>query len=110
MAETLLPYHSMMVACAVLACLIMVQVPVADVVSIATTSTPGMPVTEAHCSFDFRAGRAIGNTNETLGLFLLLAALAVVIGADAHWTNRLAWIYVAGRAGHMIFYYARLGL
>jgi uncharacterized MAPEG superfamily protein len=109
MTEALLAYQSTLVACAALAVLIMVQVLVADFASIKAKHVPGMPVTEGHGSFLFRASRALGNTNETLGLFLLLVALAVVFGARAQWVGVLAWVYVAGRAGHMAFYYARKG-
>ena len=110
MSEALLAYHSTLLACVVLAGLILAQLLIADVASIRAKHVPGMPVTDGHASFHFRAVRALGNTNETLGLFLLLAALAVVLGANARWTGILAWVYVAGRAGHMTFYYARVGL
>ena len=110
MSETLLAYQPTLVACAALAVLIMVQVLVADYASIRAKHVPGMPVTEGHGSFLFRSARALGNTNETLGLFLLLVALAVLFGATARWVNLLVWVYVAARAGHMTFYYARKGL
>ena len=110
MAEVALAYHSTLVAGAVLAALFLVQVLVADVAGMRVKHVPGMPVTDGHASFHFRAVRALGNTNETLGLFLLLAALALAFGADVKWTAILAWIYVVARAGHMAFYYARMGL
>ena len=110
MQEALLPYHSTLIACTALAVLIYVQVLVADLASMKSGHVPGMPVTSGHGNFHFRAVRAIGNTNETLGLFLLLAALAILLGANVAWTNAMAWVYVAGRAGHMTFYYARIGL
>jgi uncharacterized MAPEG superfamily protein len=110
MSEALLAYHSTLLACVVLAALIAVQVLVADLASMKSGHVPGMPVTSGHANFHFRAVRAIGNTNETLGLFLLLAALAIVLAANPKWTNALAWVYVAGRAGHMGFYYVKLGL
>ena len=110
MLEATLAYHSTLVACVVLAGLIMVQVLVADLAGMKAKHVPGMPVADGHASFHFRAVRAIGNTNETLGLFLLLAALAIVLGANPKWTNALTWMYVAGRAGHMTFYYAKAGL
>lgn len=110
MAEALVAYHSTLLAGAVLAVLIMAQVLVADLAGMKAKHVPGMPVTDGHGSFHFRAVRAIGNTNETLPLFLLLAGLALLLGANAQWTNALAWTYVAARAGHMAFYYARIGL
>jgi len=109
MHEALLAYHSTLVACTALAVLIMIQVLIADLASIRAKHVPGMPVTDGHASFHFRAVRAIGNTNETLGLFLLLAALALLLGANPKWVNALAWTYTAARAGHMGFYYARMG-
>lgn len=108
--QELLPYHSTLVACAVLSGLLMIQVLVADLASMKEKHVPGMPVTSGHASFHFRAVRALGNTNETLPLFLLLAGLALLLGTNAQWTNALAWVYVAARAGHMAFYYARIGM
>jgi len=110
MAEALLAYHSTLVACAVLASLIMVQVLVADLAAMKAKHVPGMPVTDGHASFHFRAVRALGNTNELLGLFLLLVALAVLHGGNPNWVNGLAWTYAIARAGHMGFYYTRVGL
>ncbi len=110
MSELLLAYHSTLIACTALAVLVFLQVLVADYASMKAKHVPGMPVTDGHASFHFRAVRALGNTNETLALFLLLAGLAVVLGANAKWTGIMAWVYVAGRAGHMGFYYARMGL
>jgi uncharacterized MAPEG superfamily protein len=110
MSEALLAYHSTLLACTTLAGLIMVQVLIADLASMKVKHVPGMPVTDGHASFHFRSVRALGNTNETLGLFLLLAALAIALGTNAQWTNIFAWTYVAARAGHMTFYYLRQGL
>jgi uncharacterized MAPEG superfamily protein len=110
MAEAMMAYHSTLVACVVLAGLVLLQVLVADFAGIRAKHVPGMPITEGHGNFLFRATRALGNTNETLGLFLLLVALALLLGANPKWTNLLAGAYVAARAGHMGFYYARLGL
>lgn len=109
MQEALLAYQSTLCAATVLAGLILLQVLVADVAGMRAKHVPGMPVTDGHASFHFRATRALGNTNETLGLTLLLLALALLLGANPKWTNALAWTYVAARAGHMAFYYARLG-
>jgi len=110
MSEALLAYQSTLLACVVLAGLMTIQLLVADVASIRAKHVPGMPVTDGHSSFHFRAVRALGNTNETFGLFLLLAVLAIALGANAKWVNLLAWVYVAARAGHMTFYYLRLGM
>jgi uncharacterized MAPEG superfamily protein len=110
MSEALIAYHSTLLACVALSVLVTLQVLVADLAAIKTGHVPGMPVTSGHANFHFRAVRAIGNTNETLALTLMLVVLAIVLGANPKWTNALAWVYVAGRAGHMAFYYAKLGL
>ena len=110
MSEALLAYQSTLIACVVLAGLVTLQLLVADVASIRARHVPGMPVTDGHSSFHFRAVRALGNTNETLGLFLLLAGLAIALAANPKWVNALAWVYVVARAGHMAFYYVRLGM
>jgi uncharacterized MAPEG superfamily protein len=110
MAEAFVAYHSTLFAGVVLAVLLMVQVLVADLAGMKAKHVPGMPVVDGHASFHFRSVRALGNTNETLPLFLLLAGLALALGANVQWTNALAWVYVAARAGHMAFYYARIGM
>ena len=73
---------------------------------------------------DWRAGEltvlaaalalAVGSMG-TVGFFAdrvksaLTSQASLLLGADAKWTARLAWIYVGARAGHMVFYYARVG-
>jgi uncharacterized MAPEG superfamily protein len=109
MQEALIAYHSTLLAATVLAGLVVLQILIADVAGMRVKHVPGMPVIEGHASFHFRAVRAIGNTNEGLGLTLLLLALALALGASPPWVNGLAWAYVAGRAGHMTFYYAKVG-
>jgi uncharacterized MAPEG superfamily protein len=105
MLEGLLPYHPTLLACAVLAVLMFVQVIVLDVASIRAKHVPGMPITAGHGNFLFRAARAHGNTNENLALFLLLIVLAVLLGAAPRWTWYAAWAFTLARAGHMFFYY-----
>ena len=108
--EFLFPYNSALTACVVLAGLMFMQVLIADFAGIKAKHVPGMPVSEGHGSFLFRATRALANTNETLGLFLLLLVAALFLRADATWVNGLVWTYVAARAAHMACYYARWGL
>lgn len=109
MPEMLAAYGPAVTACVVLAGLILVQVLVADLAGIRAQHVPGMPVTEGHGSFLFRAARALANTNETLGLFLLLMGCALLLQASAAWVNTLAWVYVGARGAHMASYYARYG-
>lgn len=109
MTELLAAYGPAVTAAVVLAALILVQVLVADVAGIKARHVPGMPVTEGHGSFLFRSVRALGNTNETLGLFLLLMGCALLLQASPTWVNILAWVYVGARIAHTASYYARFG-
>ena len=93
-----------------LAVLMAIQFATADLAAIGQKHVPGMPVTQGHGSFFFRATRAYANTNENIGLFLVALLVCLLGGADAQWTSNCVWLFVAGRAGHMAFYYANLGL
>src|SRR5688572_23180066 len=106
MVEYLLPYESLLAASVALALLVLVQVLVVDFASIRAKHVPGMPVTDGHGSFLFRATRAHGNTNENLPVQVLLLVLAVLLGADERWSAGAAWAFTVARAGHMVCYYA----
>ena len=110
MQDFVAAYTSSLAACTVLGALIYIQVLVADLAGMKARHVPGMPVTEGHASFLFRAVRALANTNETLGLFLLLMFAALSLQANVAWVNGLAWAFVAARAMHMVCYYARWGV
>lgn len=111
MAELILsPYGGTLNALLVLAVLMVIQFGVADVAGLRAKHVPGMPVTSGHGDFFFRATRAYANTNESIGLFLLLVLLCIFSGADPAWTARAAWAFAVGRAGHMACYYADLRL
>lgn len=106
MSELFAAYQGVICSLGLLAALMIVQMLVVDFTAIRRKHEPGMPVTEGHSSFLFRAVRAHGNSNESLPTFLLITAFAVAVGANAHWLNTLACVFVAARAGHMLCYYA----
>lgn len=108
MQPALLPYALTVYAMTATAALLLVQILVADVVAIRSRHTPGTPVPADPASFLFRATRAYANTNETLGVFVLFTMLATVSAASPALTNAVAWVYVTGRLGHILFYYADL--
>lgn len=110
MPEFLLPYQGLLAASAVLAALVLVQMLVMDLAGMGAKHVPGMPVTDGHGNFHFRATRAHGNTNENLPVQVLLVALAVLTAADPRWSAYAAWTFAAARAGHMLCYYADLRL
>ena len=110
MPEFAVPYYPTLAAAVVLGFLGLLQLRVADVAGIRAGHVPGMPVATGHASFHFRATRAHANTNENLALFVLLMSTAIGAGADPSWTNRLAALFVASRAAHMLAYYGDLRL
>lgn len=51
-----------------------------------------------------RSRRALGNLQETLPVFLTLAVLSIVLGEQG-WVSLVgAWVYLAGRALHVVCY------
>lgn len=104
----LAPYTPTVFAMLATAALFLVQLLVLDVASIKTRHVPGTPVQADHASFLFRATRAHANTNESVAVFILLTLVAIFTSASPAWANACAWLYLAGRLGHMLCYYADL--
>ncbi len=108
MQAWLAPYAPTVLAMLATAALLLVQLLVLDLASIKAKHVPGTPVQTDHASFLFRATRTHANTNESVAAFVLLAVLAIFSSASPMWANAFAWLYVAGRLGHMFCYYADL--
>jgi uncharacterized MAPEG superfamily protein len=106
MAEYLVAYHSVAAACVVLGGLLVVQLVVLGIANHRDPHVPGMPVTDGHGNFFFRAARAHANLLENLPAFLLLTGAAVVLGADPRWTSYAAWAFAVARVLHSLCYYA----
>ncbi|EGR1514374.1 MAPEG family protein [Vibrio vulnificus] len=90
--------------------LFFIQLLVADVTSIKQGHTPGISVNAGHESFLFRSSRAFANSNETVGILVLFMLFAIFSSANPLWINSLSLMYLFGRIGHMIFYYANFQL
>jgi len=88
--------------------LLLLQLLIVDVAGIISRHTPGTPVLAEHENFLFRATRAHANTNESVSSFMLLVLFAVASSASPTWLNYLSVLYMAGRIGHMCFYYANM--
>lgn len=86
--------------------LVLIQFLILDVSQIRHRHVPGTPVLGGHDDFLFRASRAHANSTENLGLFLLLALSAMLLGSDPQATAIAAWSFTAARFGHMACYYA----
>jgi uncharacterized MAPEG superfamily protein len=108
MPEFVIPYYSAVAGYVFLGMLMLVQAMVGDVAGIRAGHVPGMPVTSGHAAFHFRATRALANTNENLPSFLLLSLAAILLGANAAWTNGLVDVFGVSRAVHMLAYYSDL--
>ncbi len=104
------PYALTVGAMLATAALFIVQMLVLDVAGIKARHVPGAPVVADHASFLFRATRAHANTNESVAAFLLLVIVAIFSMASPKWTGIFSCLYVAGRLGHMLCYYASLKL
>jgi len=110
MLEWLLPYTLTVWAMGIMGGLILVQLIVVDVAGIGAGHTPGAAVTGGHESFFFRAARAPANTTESIAAFILLALFGILHNAAPWWLNACAIVYVAARVGHMLSYYAGIGV
>ncbi len=110
MHEWLVPYAPTVLALGATAALLVIQLLVVDVAGMRSGHKPGMPVEANHADFLFRATRAQANTNESIAVFVLLAMFGIFSTASSGYLNGFAWTYVAGRAGHMLCYYAGIQL
>ncbi len=108
--EAFASYHGALSVLAATGLMMFVQVLVADVAGMRAGHQPGHPVAADRASFHFRATRALANTNESVALFLCLAVAGVLLGADSGKLNAGAYVYLAGRLGHMAMYYADIAV
>ena len=108
-AEWLTPYQLTLLALGLSALLFVLQILVVDLAGIRAKHKPGHPVVPDG-SFHFRASRAHANTNESYGLFLALVVFGIAVQAQPAWLNGAALVYLLGRLGHMLCYYANLSL
>ncbi len=88
--------------------MMLLQILVIDVISIRRHHPPGTAVNSDHADALFRATRVLGNTNESIAIFILLSVFAVMSAAAPNWVNGLVWLYVVARTAHMLFYYLNL--
>ena len=108
MSELAATYSSVLTAWVVVALMYLIQATVADLVGVRTKHTPGMPAEGGHDDLLFRVARAQANTNENLPVFILITAAAMALGNSPSMTANCTWAFVAGRAIHMLAYYADL--
>lgn len=105
MIDWLQAYELSIYAAFAVAVMLFVQIVVADVAAIWAKTAPGKPLEFNPASFHFRASRSYHNTNESIAVFMLMLPVCIVLQAEAGLVNAMSWLYVAGRAGHMLTYY-----
>ncbi len=88
-----------------LALLMLVQMTVADVIGIRAKQIPGTPPEQNHENPLFRASRTVANTNESIGVYLVVILFCIFSGADATYTGYLSWTFVIGRVIYAVCYY-----
>ncbi len=93
-----------------MAALMLVQLAVLDLTAVRSGKVPGADVPANHEDFLFRASRALGNTNESIAVFVLLVLYGVLSGAAPGALGAAAWCYVAARVGHSLCYWLRLAI
>jgi uncharacterized MAPEG superfamily protein len=110
MENLLTDYMPAIASIGIIGGLMLVQLVVADIIGIISKHTPGTPIAADHENLLFRAHRAHANTNESVAAFLALTVYAIAVSATPSWLNTLCLVYIAGRVGHMLCYYANLKL
>ena len=98
-------YQVSVLALLALALMIIAQLVVVDLARGRAGIKPGMAVDGGPSSFVFRAQRAHANTLENLGVFVLVAVLAMMVKAPSEWVDGACVGFLAARLGHMASYY-----
>jgi len=103
-------YDLTLLALGLMGLILFVQMLVVDIAGMKARHVPGYPIEPDHRSFLFRTARAHANSNESIAVFILLALFGMFSGASPGWLGNMAMLTVAGRLGHMLSYYAGLGV
>ncbi|MBL4672976.1 MAG: MAPEG family protein [Arenicella sp.] len=99
-------YESTILALGSMALLMLVQLLIADVVSIKFKHLPGSSVPTDHNSLLFRSTRTAANTNESIAIFVLAILFCIFSNASPNFTAYAAWGFVGARLTYAGFYYS----
>ncbi|MCG3864494.1 MULTISPECIES: MAPEG family protein [unclassified Photobacterium] len=103
--EFLFPYKMTIWVIGSVGLLLLLQLIVLDIAILSQKHIPGFTIEANHECFLFRANRALANSNESLGIFIVFVLFALFSQPIAHWINGFAVVYLFGRIGHMLCYY-----
>ncbi len=106
--DWIVPYNPSILALGAFGGLQLLQLLVADAVSILRKHPPGHPPPGDHDDFHFRSIRAYANSVETTGVYLLVSAFAILRQADPDSVNLWSLVFVGARAAHMLCYWLDL--
>ncbi|TMP34240.1 MAPEG family protein [Pseudoalteromonas rubra] len=110
MTELLVPYQLTILVLGLTGGLFLIQLAIVDIIAIKQKHPPGVAVTQDPQTLLFRSNRVFANSNETVGILLLVVLFAVFSGTHPGWLNGLAVTYLLSRVGHMVCYYLDLKL
>ncbi len=99
-------YSSSVSALAAIATLMLVQLFIADAVSISRKHIPGTKVADDHSDLLFRVARTVANSNESIGIFICALLFCILSAASPVYTAYGAWAFVACRILYAGCYYA----
>ena len=108
--EFIAPYQTTVLVLGLSGFLFWCQLLIADIAGIKAKHTPGFSVEQNHEQFLFRSSRVIANSNESVGVLILVCSFAILSSANPAVLNGFACAYLVGRVGHMLCYYANLKL
>lgn len=103
-------YESTILALGFMALLMLMQLVVADVIGIKSKHPPGSPVPADHKNPLFRSTRVVGNTNESIAIFVLAALFCIFSNASPTYTAYASWGFVFARVAYAVCYYGNLKL
>ncbi len=101
-------YSSSITALGAVAALMLLQVLVVDLLGIMNKHVPGSPVAADHSNALFRATRTVGNTNESVAIFICALLFCLLSSASPTYTAYAAWGYLLSRLAYAVCYYANL--
>ena len=102
------PYSLSVAALGYVAALLLTQLLVADVLGVMKKHTPGTPVEPSHSNPLFRVSRTVGNTNESIAVFVCALLFCFFAAADPGHTAIAAWTFAISRTLYAGFYYGNL--
>ncbi|MCF2909199.1 MAPEG family protein [Pseudoalteromonas sp. DL2-H2.2] len=105
MTELLVPYQLTILVLGLSGGLFLIQLAVVDIIAIKQKHPPGVAVAQDPQTLLFRSNRVFANSNETVGILILVVLFAVFSGTHPDWLNGLAVTYLLSRVGHMVCYY-----